>query len=105
MEGLALLFEFPWRVHGCAGRGADLIVSVRINRSVSRYRRPFLSSGQAGTAYSDILACMDWCFSQDRAVTGGRNFSVVHDAWKDEAGFAAGLAREADKYKLRRSGN
>ena len=65
----------------------------------------FLSSGQTGTAYSDILACMDWCFSQARAVTGGRNFSVVHDAWKEEAGLAADLLRDTDKYKLRRSGN
>jgi NAD(P)-dependent dehydrogenase (short-subunit alcohol dehydrogenase family) len=67
--------------------------------------RDFLASKQAGTACLDILACMDWCFSQNRAATGGRNVSVVHDAWREDAGLGASLLRDADKYKLRRSGN
>jgi NAD(P)-dependent dehydrogenase (short-subunit alcohol dehydrogenase family) len=67
--------------------------------------RDFLAANEKGTSHSDILACIDWCFAQDRATTGGRNFSVVHDGWREDTGLAASLLREGDKYKLRRSGN
>jgi NAD(P)-dependent dehydrogenase (short-subunit alcohol dehydrogenase family) len=77
------------------------------DRAGDNYRRTaeFVASAQPGTSSADILACIDWCFAQDRAVTGGRNFSVVHDGWKQEAGLGASLLRDPDKYKLRRSGN
>jgi NAD(P)-dependent dehydrogenase (short-subunit alcohol dehydrogenase family) len=76
-------------------------------RAGDNYRRTaeFLEAAQPGNGCTDILACMDWCFTQDRAVTGGRNFSVVRDSWKEEAGLGASLLRDPDKYKLRRSGN
>src|SRR2546421_7058251 len=76
-------------------------------RAGDNYRRTseFLASEQTGTTCSDIIACIDWCFGQERAVTGGRNFSVPHDAWKDEAGLGVALLRDPDKYKLRRGGN
>jgi NAD(P)-dependent dehydrogenase (short-subunit alcohol dehydrogenase family) len=76
-------------------------------RAGDNYRRTaeFLASAQPGTRAADILACIDWCFAQERAVTGGRNFSVVHDGWKLDAGLGASLLRDPDKYKLRRSGN
>jgi NAD(P)-dependent dehydrogenase (short-subunit alcohol dehydrogenase family) len=67
--------------------------------------RDFLAANAKGTSCSDILACIDWCFAQDRAATGGRNFSVVHDGWREETGLATNLLRDGDKYKLRRSGN
>jgi len=66
--------------------------------------RDFLASSQTGTSCADILACIDWCFAQGRAATGGRNFSVVHDGWR-EGDLGASLLRDADKYKLRRNGN
>lgn len=66
----------------------------------------FLSRGEAGTSVSDIVDCLDWCFAQGRDVTGGRNFSVVHDAWRNGgSALAAELHRNVDKFKLRRSGN
>lgn len=68
--------------------------------------RDFLESGAAGTSVADIQACLDWCFAQPRAVTGGRNLSVVHDAWRDGgAALAARLAAEPDTFMLRRAGN
>jgi NAD(P)-dependent dehydrogenase (short-subunit alcohol dehydrogenase family) len=68
--------------------------------------RDFMASGAAGTSMEDILACLDWCFAQPREVTGGRNFSVVHDAWRDGgAALAARLAAEPDTFMLRRQGN
>ncbi len=66
----------------------------------------FLRKGEAGTSVSDIMACLDWCFSQDRDVTGGRNFSVVHDPWRDGGTvLAEQLRRDDDKFKLRRHAN
>ncbi len=75
-------------------------------RAGANYQRTaeFLAAGRPGTTCAEILACIDWCFAQDRAATGGRNFSVVHDGWREE-GLAASLLRDDDKYKLRRSGN
>lgn len=68
--------------------------------------RNFLMRGETGTSIADIKAVLDWCFAQPRDVTGGRNFSVVHDAWRDGgAALARALARDADGFKLRRHGN
>jgi hypothetical protein len=59
-----------------------------------------------GTSMDDIFACLEWCVGQDRAVVGGRNFSVVHDPWRNGGKMLAqALAADADRFKLRRSGN
>src|SRR4051812_27088445 len=66
----------------------------------------FLGKGEVGTSPADIVACLDWCFAQDRDVTGGRNFSIVHDAWRDGgAALARQLRGDVDTFKLRRHGN
>jgi len=63
----------------------------------------FLAASESGTSVGDIVACLDWCFAQDRAVTGGRNFSVVHDPWRQGgAGLAQALRHDDAKFKLRR---
>jgi NAD(P)-dependent dehydrogenase (short-subunit alcohol dehydrogenase family) len=68
--------------------------------------RDFLARDEAGTSITEIKALMDWCFSQPRDVTGGRNFSVVHDAWRDGgAALANALSQDADGFKLRRHGD
>lgn len=60
-----------------------------------------------GTSMDDIYGCITWLCAQDRAVVGGRNFSVVHDHWKRgvNTALAAALGADANMYKLRRSGN
>jgi NAD(P)-dependent dehydrogenase (short-subunit alcohol dehydrogenase family) len=71
------------------------------------YRRTyeFVTSGKPGTSYSDIFDCINWCFAKDRALTGGRNFSVVHDPWKThDARLLFDLSQDLNKFKLRRSG-
>jgi NAD(P)-dependent dehydrogenase (short-subunit alcohol dehydrogenase family) len=68
--------------------------------------RDFLQRGEAGTSMADIKALLDWCFAQPREVTGGRNFSVVHDAWRDGGErLARALSHDADGFKLRRHGD
>jgi len=66
----------------------------------------FLRDQHKGTSIADIAGCLDWCFAQDRDVTGGRNFSVVHDAWRDGGtALIEALRRDGEKFKLRRHGN
>lgn len=63
----------------------------------------FVESGR-GTALEDISDLIDWGVRAGRAVAGGRNFSVVHDAWRS-GDLADALREDPQLYKLRRSGN
>ena len=66
----------------------------------------FLDLGQQGTSIADIFGCIEWAFEAGRAATGGRNFSVVHDGWRDGgAALTERLEAEPNMYKLRRHGN
>lgn len=66
----------------------------------------FLRQAGTGTTVTDIAAMIDWGISQGREVVGGRNFSVVHDPWREEnAALSVSLRADADKFKLRRHGN
>lgn len=56
------------------------------------------------TSMEQVLDCCDWLVATPRAVVGGRNFSVVHDAWGDPR-LAEILLTDPDMYKLRRHGN
>jgi len=66
----------------------------------------FLQSPGKGTSYEDIFACIDWCIRSGRELVGGRNFSIVHDGWRNGgADLLAQLRQDPGKYKLRRHGN
>jgi NAD(P)-dependent dehydrogenase (short-subunit alcohol dehydrogenase family) len=66
----------------------------------------FLNHSETGTSIADIKSLIDWCFSQPRDVTGGRNFSVVHDPWRNGGGaLIEALTSNIDGYRLRRHGN
>lgn len=88
------------KIHGQTLREPD--------RSGQNYRKvvEFLQSPDPGTSHDDIRACLDWCLAAGKAVVGGRNIALAHDAWR-EGGAALGrqLARDRDLYKLRRFGN
>ncbi|MDD5108732.1 MAG: SDR family NAD(P)-dependent oxidoreductase [Candidatus Omnitrophica bacterium] len=74
----------------------------------SNYSRTkqFLKSNILGTDYKDIFDCINWCIDQGREVSGGRNFSVVHDAWKKRGeSFVRQLRADSNKFKLRRFKN
>lgn len=78
---------------------------VRAGENFER-TQDFLTRAETGTAMVDIKAMLDWCFAQPRDVTGGRNFSVVHDAWRNGGeALSRALLRDADGFKLRRHGN
>lgn len=63
--------------------------------------RTFLMS--AGTSFDDIYTHMCWCMSAGRHVAGGRNFSTVHDLWRDGGkGLLDSLPGDANAYRLRR---
>jgi NAD(P)-dependent dehydrogenase (short-subunit alcohol dehydrogenase family) len=78
------------------------------HRAGTNYERTveMLSSGRKTTSYQDIFDCIDWSFGQQRQATGGRNFSVVHDAWRREPErLLKSLLHDSNRYKLRRHGN
>jgi len=59
-----------------------------------------------GTDYRDIFDCINWCIGHGRQVSGGRNFSVVHDAWRKKGkALARQLRVDTNKFKLRRFKN
>ncbi|SDT94527.1 NAD(P)-dependent dehydrogenase, short-chain alcohol dehydrogenase family [Verrucomicrobium sp. GAS474] len=63
----------------------------------------FLQKGAKGTSFDDIHQCIKWALSQKRALTGGRNFSIVHDAWRDGGDrLIFELSQDLNKFKLRR---
>ena len=66
----------------------------------------FLASDDPGVSHDDIYACVNWCIGAGREVAGGRNFSLVHDAWR-RGGDALKRVLPGDEnmYKLRRYGN
>ena len=53
---------------------------------------------------NDVIDCCDWIINSDKNIVGGRNFSMVHDAWRKEK-LASELGSNNDMYKLRRYGN
>jgi NAD(P)-dependent dehydrogenase (short-subunit alcohol dehydrogenase family) len=66
----------------------------------------FLNHSETGTSIAEIKSLIDWCFAQPRDVTGGRNFSVVHDPWRNGGTvLIKALRSDDDGYRLRRHGN
>jgi NAD(P)-dependent dehydrogenase (short-subunit alcohol dehydrogenase family) len=66
----------------------------------------FLESDNPGTSHDDIHACILWCMQAGKAVMGGRNLSLVHDAWRDGgSALMEQLKANPNNYKLRRFGN
>lgn len=81
---------------------ATLRAGARAGENLARTRRKL--TGDECTPMGDVLDCCDWIVRSPRSLVGGRNFSVVHDAWGSEE-LSDLLVRKPDIYKLRRSGN
>lgn len=77
-------------------------------RSGANHRKvvDFLASGNPGTSHDEIYACLAWCLQAGKAAVGGRNLSLVYDAWRNGGqALARQLRGEPNLYKLRRFGN
>ena len=61
----------------------------------------FLASDE-GTSMDDIYQHMLWCM-QHRSAATGRNFSTVHDSWREGSSLAERLVNNTDAFRLRRS--
>ena len=57
-----------------------------------------------GTSMDDIYQHMLWCM-QHRSAATGRNFSTVHDSWREGSSLAERLVNNVDAFRLRRSSN
>ena len=57
-----------------------------------------------GTSMDDIYANLKWCIEHGKPVAGGRNFSTVHDPWRDGGeALRQRLDDHPDAYRLRRA--
>jgi len=64
--------------------------------------RQFMSSPESvGSSLETVAECVDWCLSAPRSAVGGRNFSLVHDKWRQPQ-FIEELISNPNSYKLRR---
>jgi NAD(P)-dependent dehydrogenase (short-subunit alcohol dehydrogenase family) len=67
------------------------------------YRRTLDFLETPGTSFDDIYAHMLWCMSAGRRAAGGRNFSTVHDFWRDGGErLLEKLPNDPDAFRLRR---
>ena len=66
-----------------------------------RTRQFILSSESNGSSLETVAECVDWCLSAPRSAVGGRNFSLVHDQWRQPQ-FIKELIANPNSYKLRR---
>ena len=66
----------------------------------------FLMAENPGTSHDDIYRCVNWGITHGREVVAGRNFSVVHDPWREPGpGLPDQLRADVNKFKLRRHRN
>ena len=71
-------------------------------RSTFDTTRQFMASSKGcGASLETVAECIDWCLSAPRSAVGGRNFSLVHDQWRQPQ-FIEELIANPDSYKLRR---
>ncbi|MBM3272989.1 SDR family oxidoreductase [Candidatus Kaiserbacteria bacterium] len=58
-----------------------------------------------GTSFDDIYSNMRWCMSVGRSIAGGRNFSTVHDPWRNGGReFIRQIEGDPNALRLRRQG-
>jgi NAD(P)-dependent dehydrogenase (short-subunit alcohol dehydrogenase family) len=77
-------------------------------RSGANYQKvvKFLESPDQGTGHDEIYSCIRWGMAAGKPATGGRNLSLVNDAWRGGgAALARWLEANPNAYKLRRLGN
>ncbi len=63
--------------------------------------REFMGSSEGGASLQDVAQCVEWCLAAPRSAVSGRNFSLVHDQWR-EPRFIEALIANPGSYKLRR---
>jgi len=83
----------------------DTILAAGPERAGRNYTRT-ITQREAGdtTPLADVIDTVEWLEKQPKEAIGGRNFSVVHDAWGDNAATHELLGNK-DLFKLRRYGN
>jgi NADP-dependent 3-hydroxy acid dehydrogenase YdfG len=76
---------------------AGVMAGVNFQRT-----KHFMEKASANSAtLSDVLECINWCLGSPKEAVGGRNFSLVHDDWRNPA-FIKKLIANPEIHKLRR---
>lgn len=78
-------------------------LQTKIHRS---HKLDFLNLKKGNASFKDIYDCINWCIAQGKEVAGGRNFSVVHDNWRNGGKLLKEqLLKDQNKFRLRRFRN
>lgn len=87
------------RIHDETLRAGRTAAGVNFEKT-----KEFLAdSNEPGTSFDDIYKHMVWCMRTGREVSGGRNFSTVHDPWRNpEKGLESKLLHDRNTFRLRR---
>lgn len=57
-----------------------------------------------GTSMDDIYGNLQWCIAQGKPIAGGRNFSTIHDPWRDGGeALREQLENDDNAFRLRRA--
>lgn len=76
---------------------AGVMAGVNFQRT-----KHFMEIASADSAtLSDVLECINWCLGSPKEAVGGRNFSLVHDDWRNPD-FIKKLIENPQSHKLRR---
>jgi NAD(P)-dependent dehydrogenase (short-subunit alcohol dehydrogenase family) len=68
--------------------------------------RGFLESEDPGVSHDRVYECLQWCVGAGRDAVGGRNISLVGDAWSTRGSeLADALRKSPDAFRLRRDAN
>ena len=71
--------------------------------------KSFIDSPVGATPMFEVIKSINWIFSQDKDIVGGRNFSTAYDPWgtdhPNNIDLLIQLKNNNNMYKLRRSGN
>ncbi len=82
---------------------------ANVNSEKYKTTKEFLESPKGDTPICDVIKSINWIFSQDKEIVGGRNFSTAYDPWdtKDPKNkyLKEKLLNDFNMYKLRRKGN
>ncbi len=84
----------------------QVLTAKEVSSKKFQETQKFMKEGK-GTPLVDIYDCIRWLTAGGKPISGGRNFSIVHDPWRGNAGkyLIKALKSNSDMYKLRRCQN
>ncbi len=78
---------------------------MRAGDNLTRTLHWFEDEGCEEKSLKNVYQFVKWAYEQKKEIVSGRNFSIVHDDWKNDEALISLLSNDENMYKLRRYGN